>query len=44
MLRKMPHIFTIAEYADMLYAVLTRVAKCIDVAGGIFEKVLSRIC
>jgi hypothetical protein len=36
----MPHIFTNAEYADMLYAVLTRVAKCIDVDGGIFENVL----
>jgi hypothetical protein len=31
---KMPHIFTNAEYA-----VLTRVAKYIDVDGGIFENV-----
>jgi hypothetical protein len=36
----MQHIFTNAEYADMLYAVLTRVVKCIDVDGGIFENVL----
>jgi hypothetical protein len=36
----MPHIFTYAEYADMLYAVLTQVAKCIVVDGGIFENVL----
>jgi hypothetical protein len=36
----MPHIVTNAEYADMLHAVLTRVAKCIDVDGGIFENVL----
>jgi hypothetical protein len=36
----MPHIFTNAEYADMLYAGLKRVAKCIDVDGGIFENVL----
>jgi hypothetical protein len=36
----MPHIFTNAEYADMLYAVLTRVAKCTDVDGGIFENIL----
>jgi hypothetical protein len=28
---KMPYIFANAEYADMLYAILTRVAKCIDV-------------
>jgi hypothetical protein len=32
----MPHIFTNAEYADMLYAALTQVAKCIDVDGGIY--------
>jgi hypothetical protein len=37
---KMPHIFKDSEYADMLYAVLTRAAKCIDVDGGIFENVL----
>jgi hypothetical protein len=37
---KMPHIFTNAEYADVLYAVLTRVAKCTEVDGGIFESVL----
>jgi hypothetical protein len=37
---KIPHIFTNAEYADMLYAVLTRAAKCIDVDGGIFENIL----
>jgi hypothetical protein len=30
----MPHIFTNAEYADMLYAVLTRVAKYIEVDGS----------
>jgi hypothetical protein len=36
----MPHIFTDAEYADMLYAILTRVAKFIDVDGGIFENAL----
>jgi hypothetical protein len=39
-LRKMPHIFTNAEYADMLYAILTRDAKCTDVDGGIFKNVL----
>jgi hypothetical protein len=33
----MPHIFTNAEYADMLYVVLKRVAKYIDVDSGIFE-------
>jgi hypothetical protein len=37
---KTPHIFTNVEYADILYAVLTRAAKCIDVDGGIFENVL----
>jgi hypothetical protein len=37
---KMLHIFTNTEYVDMLYAVLTRVAKCIDVDGEIFENVL----
>jgi hypothetical protein len=36
----MVNIFTNAEYADMLYAVLTGVAKCIDVDGGIFKNVL----
>jgi hypothetical protein len=36
----MPHIFTNAEYGDMLYAVLTLVAMCTDVDGGIFENVL----
>jgi hypothetical protein len=36
----MSHIFTNAEYTDMLYAVLSRVAKCIDVDGGIFENIL----
>jgi hypothetical protein len=39
-LLKMPHIFTYIECADVLYAVLTRVAKCIGVDGGIFENVL----
>jgi hypothetical protein len=39
-LRKMPHIFINAEYADTLHAVLARVAKCTDADGGIFEKVL----
>jgi hypothetical protein len=38
--KKMPHIFTNAEYANMLYAVITRVAKCIDVDGAIFENVI----
>jgi hypothetical protein len=37
---KMPHIFANAEYSDMLYAVLTRVAKCIDVDSGIFENIV----
>jgi hypothetical protein len=37
---KMPHIIKNVEYADMPYAVLTRVAKCIDVDGGIFENAL----
>jgi hypothetical protein len=37
---KMLHVFINAEYADMLYALLIRVAKCIDVDGGIFENVL----
>jgi hypothetical protein len=37
---KMPHIFTNAEYVDILYAILTRVAKCIDVDSGIFKNVL----
>jgi hypothetical protein len=37
---KLPHIFTNAEYDDMLYAVLTRDAKCIDVDGGIFQNIL----
>jgi hypothetical protein len=37
---KMPHVFINAEYADMLHAVLTRVAKCFDVDDGIFENVL----
>jgi hypothetical protein len=39
---KMSHIFTNAEYSyvDKLCAALTRVAKCIDVDGGIFENVL----
>jgi hypothetical protein len=36
----MPHIFTNAEYADMLHAVLTRVTKCIDVDVGILKNVL----
>jgi hypothetical protein len=36
----MPHIFTNAEYADMLHAVLTRIAKYIDLDGGIFENIL----
>jgi hypothetical protein len=36
----MPYIFTNAEYADMLYALLTRVAKYIDVEGRISENVL----
>jgi hypothetical protein len=36
----MPHIFTDAEYADMLHALLTRVANCIDIGSGIFENVL----
>jgi hypothetical protein len=36
----MAHIFTDAEYADMLYPEITRVAKCTDVDGGIFENVL----
>jgi hypothetical protein len=40
MLWKMPHIFTNFEYADMMYAIRTRVAKCTDVEGGIFENVL----
>jgi hypothetical protein len=35
-----PHIFTNAEYADMLNAALTRVVKCTDADGGIFENVL----
>jgi hypothetical protein len=34
---KIPNIFTNAEYADILYAVLLGVAKCIDVDGEIFE-------
>jgi hypothetical protein len=34
-LYKMPHIFTNAGCADKLYAILTRIAKCIDVDGGI---------
>jgi hypothetical protein len=34
------HIITNAEYADMLYAALTRVAKCIDVGREIFENIL----
>jgi hypothetical protein len=37
---KTSHIFTNAEYAVMLYAAVTRVAKCIDVDGGILENVL----
>jgi hypothetical protein len=37
---KMLRMFTNSEYADMLYAVPTRVAKCIDVGRGIFENVL----
>jgi hypothetical protein len=36
----MPQIFTNAEYADILYAVLTQVTKWIDVDGGIFENLL----
>jgi hypothetical protein len=36
----MPHIFSDAKYADMMYDVLTHVAKCTDVDGGIFENVL----
>jgi hypothetical protein len=36
----MPHIFTNAEYADMLYTVLTQVVKCIDVDDEISENVL----
>jgi hypothetical protein len=36
----MPHVFINVEYAGMLCVVLTRVAKCIDVDGGIFENVL----
>jgi hypothetical protein len=37
---KMPHFIRNAEYADMLYAALTRVAKCINLDGVILEKVL----
>jgi hypothetical protein len=37
---KMLHIFTNIKYADILYAGLTRVPKCFDVDGGIFENVL----
>jgi hypothetical protein len=40
---KMPHIFTNAEYADMLYAVLTWVAKCVDVDGATFENILYQV-
>jgi hypothetical protein len=36
----MPHIFTYAEYPDMLSAVLTLVSKCIDDDGGILENIL----
>jgi hypothetical protein len=39
----MPHIFTNAEYADMLYAVLTLFAKDTDVDGGIFENILYQV-
>jgi hypothetical protein len=40
---KIPHIFTNTDtdtYSYMLHAVLTRVAKCIEPDGGIFENVL----
>jgi hypothetical protein len=37
---EMSHILTNAEYVDMLYAVVTRVAKCTDVDGGILENVV----
>jgi hypothetical protein len=37
---KLPHIFTNAEYADMLSAVVTRIAKFIGVDGEIFENIL----
>jgi hypothetical protein len=37
---EMPHIFTNAAYADLLYAVLPWVAKYIDADGWIFENVL----
>jgi hypothetical protein len=38
---KIPHIFTKTDPdTDMLFAVLTRVAKCIEPDGGIFENVL----
>jgi hypothetical protein len=35
----MPHIFTNAEYADIIFAVLTRVAKSIVIDDGVFENV-----
>jgi hypothetical protein len=38
---KMPHIFANAEYAHMMYDVFTRVTKCIDVDGVIFENELN---
>jgi hypothetical protein len=37
---KMPHIFTKVNYADTLYSILIRFAKCIDVDDGIFENIL----
>jgi hypothetical protein len=36
---KIPHIITNAEYANMLCAVVIRVANCVDVDGRIFENV-----
>jgi hypothetical protein len=36
----MPHIYGNVEYAVMMYALLTRVAKCVAVDGGTFVNVL----
>jgi hypothetical protein len=39
---KIHHIFTNAEYANMLYAVLKQVVKCIDVDSGMnFRKFIT---
>jgi hypothetical protein len=35
----MPHIYTNDKYATMLCGILTQVAECLDVDGGIFENV-----